>query len=61
MENYQLARDRERRNVKMLRKYGIADLISYTLTVANDVNGGEPMSFKEAMSSDDKMKWYAAM
>ena len=45
----------------MLRKYGIANLISYALTVANDVNGSEPMSFKKTMSSNNKMKWYAAM
>ena len=45
----------------MPRRYGIADLISYALTVADEVNGGEPLSYKEAMCCGDKLKWYAAM
>lgn len=45
----------------MPRKYGIVDLISYALTIADEVNGEEPMSYKETMSSDDKSKWVAAM
>ncbi|KAH9658981.1 hypothetical protein KPL70_023688 [Citrus sinensis] len=61
LETYQLARDRERRAIKMPKKYGIADLISYALTVADEVNGGEPLSYKEAMRCGDKLKWYAAM
>ncbi|KAH9781841.1 hypothetical protein KPL71_008631 [Citrus sinensis] len=61
LETYQLARDRERRAIKLPKKYGIADLISYALTVADEVNGGEPLSYKEAMRFKDKMKWYAAM
>ena len=45
----------------MPRKYGIVDLISYALTIANEVNGEEPMSYKETMSSDDKSKWIAVI
>ena len=45
----------------MPRKYGIADLISYALIVADEVNGGEPLSYREAMCCEDKLKWYAAM
>ena len=47
LETYQLARDKKRRAIKMPKKYGIADLISYTLTVADEVNGGEPLSYKK--------------
>ncbi|KAH9764272.1 hypothetical protein KPL70_001465 [Citrus sinensis] len=61
LETYQLARDRERRAIKMPKKYGIADLISYALTVGDEVTGGEPLSYKEAMRCEDKLKWYAAM
>lgn len=57
LDNYQLARYKQRRVVKMPRKYGIVDLISYALTIADEVNGEEPMSYKETMSSDDKSKW----
>ncbi|KAK9200159.1 hypothetical protein WN944_015355 [Citrus x changshan-huyou] len=45
----------------MPKKYGIADLISYALTVADEVNGVDPLSYKEAMSCEDKQKWFAAM
>lgn len=45
----------------MPRKYGITDLISYALTLTDKVNGGKPINFKEAISSGDKLKWYAAM
>ena len=61
LETYQLARDREIRAIKMPKKYGITDLISYALTVADEVNGREPLSYKKAMSCGDKLKWYAAM
>lgn len=61
LEGYQLARDRERRVIKMPKKYGIADLISYALMVAEDVNRAEPTSFQEAMSSKRGSKWLAAM
>ena len=40
----------------MPRKYGIVNLISYLLTVADVVNSEEPLSFREAMSCGDKMK-----
>ena len=56
LETYQLARDKERRAIKMPKKYGIADRISYALTVADEVNGGKPLSYKEAMCCGDKLK-----
>ena len=45
----------------MPKKYGITDLISYALTVADEVNGREPLSYKKTMCCGDKMKWHAAM
>ncbi|KAH9697414.1 hypothetical protein KPL71_023600 [Citrus sinensis] len=61
LKTYQLARDREKRAIKMPKKYGIADLISFALTVADEVNDEEPLSYKEAMCCSDKLKWYVAM
>lgn len=54
LEDYQLARDMEKNTVKMPRKYGITDLISYALTVVDELNGGEPISFRETMSNGYK-------
>ena len=61
LNNYQLARDKERRTIKMPKKYGIADLISYARSVTEELSGEEPMSYKEAMCRRDKAKWLAAM
>ncbi|KAH9733856.1 hypothetical protein KPL71_017172 [Citrus sinensis] len=61
LDNYQLARDREKRVVKLPKRYGIADLISYALMVADEVTGDEPESYKQAMNSRDKLKWLNAM
>ena len=61
IDNYQLARDRERRVIKMPKRFGIADLISYALNVAEEVIGEEPSSYKQAMNSRDKSKWLSAM
>lgn len=56
LDNYQLARDREMRTIKMPKKYGIADLISYALSIIGELSGEEPMSYKEAMCRSDKGK-----
>ncbi|KAH9750404.1 hypothetical protein KPL71_013868 [Citrus sinensis] len=61
LDNYQLARDRERRVVKMPKRYGIADLISFALMVADEMTGEEPENFKQAMNSRDNGKWLSAM
>ena len=61
LDNYQLARDREIRVVKLPKRYGIADLISYALMVANEVTGEEPESYNQVMNSKDKMKWLNVM
>ncbi|KAH9769617.1 hypothetical protein KPL71_012080 [Citrus sinensis] len=61
LDNYQLARDRERRVVKMPKRYGIADLISYALMVVDEMTGEELENFKQAMDRRDKWKWLSAM
>ena len=44
-ETYQLARDREIRVIRMPKRFGIADLISYALAVAEEVIEEEPGSY----------------
>ena len=44
-QTYQLARDRERRVIRTPKRFGIADLISYALTVAEEVIGEELGSY----------------
>lgn len=60
---YQLVRDRQRRAIKLPQKYGYAyaDVISFALTVASEIDDTESTSVKDAMSSSDKMHWVTAM
>ncbi|KAK9190434.1 hypothetical protein WN943_019039 [Citrus x changshan-huyou] len=61
LEGYQLAMDRVRRTIKMPKRYGVADLISYALAVAEAETSEEPATYKQAMRTKDKRKWVAAM
>ena len=45
-DTYQMARDREKRVIRMPKRFDIADLISYELTVAEEVIGEEPGNYK---------------
>ena len=45
----------------MPKRYGIADLISFALMVADEMTGEEPKSYKQAINSRDKLKWLSAM
>lgn len=61
-QGYQLARDRQRRLIKPPQRYGHhADLVAYALTVASEIDDDEPTSYKDAMNSNEKDKWTAAM
>ena len=61
LEGYQLARDREKRTIKMPERYGIVDPISYVLVVAESVTSEKPANFKQAMRSKDKTRWVVVM
>ena len=41
IDNYQLARDKEIRVIKIPKRFGITDLISYALNVTEEVIGGK--------------------
>ncbi|KAH9648407.1 hypothetical protein KPL70_025572 [Citrus sinensis] len=61
LEGYQLAKDRIKRTIKMPEKYGVADLISYALAVAETETSDEPATYKQVMRTKDKRKWVAVM
>ncbi|KAE8674058.1 hypothetical protein F3Y22_tig00111769pilonHSYRG00329 [Hibiscus syriacus] len=58
LQDYSLARDRVRRtNIKPPNRLGFEDLVSFALTVSND----DPVTFHDAVTSQENDKWMAAM
>ncbi|KAH9647613.1 hypothetical protein KPL70_025255 [Citrus sinensis] len=60
-QDYQLTRDRARRQIKQTRRYGYADLISYALAAAHQIDEDEPKIYKEAVQSKFSKEWQQAM
>ena len=61
LEEYQLAKDRERRTIRPPKRYGYADLIAYALATSHEIDETEPKSYKEAVNSTSKVEWQKAM
>ncbi|KAG9446280.1 hypothetical protein H6P81_012408 [Aristolochia fimbriata] len=60
-ENYCIAKDRPRREIKKPRRYDEANLIAYALSVAETMDEAEPSSYTEAIQSENSNKWLIAM
>ena len=51
VQQYSIARDREKRTIKPPQKYGEADLVAYSLSIANNIDSNEePSTYEEAVS-----------
>ncbi|KAH9679155.1 hypothetical protein KPL71_026007 [Citrus sinensis] len=61
LRNYQLVRDRKKRESKPPKRYAYADLIAFALSAAQGIEEDEPKTYTEAVSSKDSKKWAAAM
>ena len=61
LQDYQLARDREMRVIRALKKYAYTDLIAYALTVAYELDYDEPKSYKEVVLGKNADQWLKAM
>lgn len=62
LNNYQLARDRVRReNIKAPSRYAEAGIISYALCTAEKVECAEPATYSEAVASRENKSWIKAM
>ncbi|KAH9750881.1 Integrase catalytic domain-containing protein [Citrus sinensis] len=60
-DTYQLARDKKRRTIRPPKRYAVADLISYALTAAQELNDDEPRTYQEAITCKNKLEWKRAM
>ena len=61
LEDYQLARDRTRREIKPPRRYAEADLIAHALASVSPEEIPDPTTYDEAVSSKYGKKWLDAM
>ena len=59
--DYQLAKDRTRREIKTPVRFAQADLIAYALNTGEKLENQEPATFEEACQSREKEKWLVAM
>lgn len=56
-----MSRDRVRREIKVPSRYAQADLIAFSLNVADALELNEPTTYKEAKNSPNWHKWEKAM
>ena len=62
VQQYYIARDREKRTIKPPHKYGEADLVAYSLSVADNIDSSEePSTYEEAVSCSNLGKWMIVM
>ena len=61
MADYNLTRDRERRSIKVPSRYGYADIMVFTFSVAEDISDEEPKTYSKAVTGKEKDKWLVAV
>ena len=61
LADYQLARDRWRREIRLVQRFGFADIMAHALMTELGPDLGEPSSYQEPMESEHKDKWFQAM
>ncbi|KAH9751021.1 hypothetical protein KPL71_014114 [Citrus sinensis] len=61
IQDYQLVRDRQRREIKAFKRYAYGHLIAYALTAAHELENDELRTYKEVVSGRDSERWIKAM
>lgn len=61
VRDYQLAKDRKMRDIKLPKRYAYPYLIAFVLTAAQGIVTDKPKTYSEAVSSKDLEKLMAAM
>ena len=51
MDEYSIARDRPRRVMRLPTRFRLNDMVSFALTIAEDIVDSEPRNYKEAMGT----------
>lgn len=61
LQQYQLARDKERRHIRPLARYAYAYMVAYALISTEDISIEEPNSYIEALKSEHNSNWINAI
>lgn len=56
VRDYQLVRDKKKREIKLLKKYAYSSLIAFALTARQGIETNKPKTYSEAISSKDSEK-----
>ena len=60
-DDYQLARDRIRREIRPPGRFGFADFTAFALTSASEIENSEPSTYEEAINSEESASWITAI
>ncbi|KAH9728536.1 hypothetical protein KPL70_009073 [Citrus sinensis] len=61
IQDYQLTRDRQKRQVRAPERLGYADLIAHALTAAQEVDQEEPKTYEEVVACKESAQWIKAI
>ena len=61
LENYQLTRDRARKSIRPLQRFGYNDMVACSLSIGKELRCAEPKNYLETVSCKDSPKWMNAM
>ncbi|KAK3014885.1 hypothetical protein RJ639_008457 [Escallonia herrerae] len=56
-QQYNIARNRSRREIRPPRKYGYADMVAYALNVAESIEVEKPVTYKDAIKLRARNHW----
>jgi len=59
LAQYNLARDRTRRQIKPPKRYAQADVVSFALS--EDIEAQDPVTYRETITSNESSQWIRAM
>jgi len=61
LAQYNLARDITRRQIKPPQRYAQADIVSFALSVVEDIEAQDLVTYREAITSNESSQWIGAM
>ena len=61
LQQYNLVKDGQRREIRPLQRYDYVDLASYALSVADDIKNQEPQTYCKAIIDKESAQWIAAI